>query len=451
MVDFAQLKLDELGYAWWVAGCATGKTLSALALAAETGARRTLVMTKKTVIGQAWGGNAERFTEGFSVLPLTKGSTADKTQAMRDHWNDPSLVVVGNYETLAIIAQTLGRLPKFDLVVADESHRLKTNSSKQSKALALGAAHIPMKVAMTGTPFDDRPTDVYGQVRWLAGAKKGAAGSVQSEVLGSWTGFFEKYVVYRQQDNIKIPIRYKNQDELRSILSPFTMYLDSEEVLDLPPEQDIDWEVEWTPELKRIYRDMEVDMLSQFDGGVMVADNALVQGLRLHQLTGGYFAGETGGYYVATPKVDATLDILDEIGGQPTVIFTVFESDVQALKPALEAAGHSVKLLIGGTYQHEEFQSGDGDVIIVNLAAGNEGIELTRARYGIYYSIGNSRSVYRQSRYRIRRPTSAIGLPISYFHLILPKSVDEDMRKAMVGKGEVSDYLIAGLKNRVRK
>lgn len=448
MTQFALKELEETGYAWWVAGCATGKTLTSYNLINEVGAKRTLVLTKKTIIEQAWGGNAQRFTEGFNYLPLIKGSSKDKADLLIANRRTPNLVTVVNYETAALMADILKGM-KFDMVVADESHKLKTHNSKQSQTLALALNDIPLHVAMTGTPFDDRPTDVYGQVRWFGGAYK-RGNSVGSKVLGSWTSFYDEYVVYRQIDNIKIPIRYKNQEQLRGILSPFTMYLNSEEVLTLPPEMDIIREVAWTPELKRVYRDMERDMLAVTKQGTMIADNTLTQGLRLHQLTGGYASTDQGGQFIATPKIDAVLDILDEIGGLPTVVFTVFGTDVEALKPALEQAGHKVKLLIGGTYEHEEFQRGDGDVILVNLSAGNAGIELTRARYGIYYSVGNSRTDYRQSRYRIRRPDSDVKLPVTYYHLQLPNSVDVDLHKAMNSKGKVANYLIEGLENRVR-
>jgi SNF2 family DNA or RNA helicase len=257
-------------------------------------------------------------------------------------------------------------------------------------------------------------------------------------------------VNYREVDHIKIPLSYKNQDELAQRISPYTMYLNSEEVLTLPTAMDITWEVEWTAGLRRVYDSMKKDMIAYWDKHVVVADNVLTQALRLHQLTGGYFADKDGGHFITTPKIDATLDILDEIGNHPTVVFTVFDSDVQALKPVLEKAGYKVKLLVGGTYQHEEFQAGDGDVILVNLSTGNAGIELTRARYVIYYSVGTSRTNYSQSRYRVRRPSSNIELPVTYYHLQLPYSVDTSLIKALRSKGDVAQALLDSLTNRIK-
>lgn len=441
MVDFTKAAFKQYRFAWWIAGCAVGKTLSALAVAAELGFDRTLVLTKKTIIEQAWGGAIRRHTMGFTYLPLVNGSSKAKAELLKLHKDDPNLVVVVNYETAVLIIPELLAM-RFQLVVADESHKLKSHNSKQSKVLAR-YLNIPYRLAMTGTPFHDRPTDAFGQVRWLDGGRR-AGSSWASKILGTWTAFFDQYVEYRVKDNIKIPTRYKNLDVLQRKIAPFSIQLNSEEVLTLPPQQDIDRWVEWTPDLKRVYREVERDMLAQYEGNTLVADNVLTMGMRLHQLTGGWFVGDSGSNYIATPKIDATLDLLDEIGGEPTVIFTAFATDVAGLEEALTKAGYKVKKLVGGTYQHEEFQRGDGDVIIVNLSAGNAGIELTRARYAIYYSVGHSRTDYDQSRYRIRRPGSDVNKPVVYYHLMLPQSVDVAMHRAMQEKADVASKLLEG-------
>lgn len=450
LVQFALDQFKQRGYCWWLSGCATGKTLATYALA--THFTKTLVVTLKNVIPQAWT-NDLSMTAGFDTLLLTKGTVKDKVQQIEDavyHTNDyldpDPLVVVTNYEAAALMAAYIPDWG-FDLVVFDESHKLKTHSSKQSKALALACKDIPNKLCMTGTGWEDRPTDVFGQVR-MFDPVKGARGTVHSKLLGRWSDFFEEYVKYYQRDNIKIPTGYKNQDKLSSLVEPFTIYLDSEKVLTLPPYLDIDRYAEFTPELRRVYNELEDELIAEYNDDILVADNTLVVATRLHQLASGYYKGLKGNYYIASPKVDVTLDILDEIGGKPTVVYTSFESDVHELSSRLCDANYSVKLLTGSVQQHVDFQNGDGDVLIANIAAGNAGIELTRARYAIYYSMGYSRTNYIQSRARIRRPTSK--LPITYYHIILRQSIDEDILKAMKAKGKFSDALLEGIKHRVR-
>lgn len=442
MTEFAKKR----SYSWWLAGCSTGKTLAAYNLIIETGARKTLVLSPKAALTQAWPDNWSKYTEGLTLLSLVKGATSDKIdQLVAELLRKPeNLVVSVNYETAVLMADTL-RACKFDVVISDESHKLKSHNSKTSMNLALALNDVPMHVAMTATGWDDRPTDIYGQVRWLAGSYK-TGKSVGSRFFGSWTKFYDRYVEYIERDNIKLPQRYINQEELRERIAPFTFYLNTEDVIDLPPEQEVYHQVEWTAELRKVYKQMKNDMLARWNGHTMVADNVLVQALRLQQLTGGYFTDDAGqGHFIASPKVDRTLDILDEIGGQPTAVFTTFDTDVQALRPRLESAGYRVKELTGRSQEHDSFQRGDGDVIIVNMAAGSASVELTRASHAIYFSCGNSRTNHTQSRWRIRRSGSDITKPITYHYLELPSSIDGILRRSLKAKGEQSNFILAGL------
>lgn len=442
MIEFARGQFKQRGYCWWLAGCSTGKTLAAYALAAEH--NKTLVVTLKNVIPQAWK-NDISMTEGLDVMLLTGGSTVQKTQEIENFitglYYNPR-VVVTNYEAAAKMHIDDW---DFDLVVFDESHKLMSHNSKQSKALALACKNIPHKLLMTGTGWEDRPTNVFGQVR-MFDPIKGSSGTVHSKILGRWSDFFEEYVTYYQRDNIKIPTGYKNQSRLSSIIAPFTLYLDSEKVLTLPSYLDITRYAEFTPELLRVYNELQDELIAEYNDDIMIADNTLVAATRLHQLASGYYKGIKGSYYIASPKVDETLRILDEIGGKPTVVYTSFESDVHELTGRLLDAGYDVKLLTGSLQQHVEFQEGDGDVLVANIAAGSVGVELTRARYAIFYSTGYSRTNYIQARGRIRRAKSS--KPITYFHVLLRGSIDEEIMKAIKNKGKVSDFLLEGIRVR---
>ena len=169
----------EVRYAWWYAGCGVGKTLSSLAVMQEMGFKRVLVLTKKAAITSAWLDDVKKYTSGLDYVMLgdqvhtpagaVKGSWSSKKKAgFMNHYVDSAerpVVVVVNYETARLIAKHLQAL-NFDMVIADESHKLKSHSSKQSKTLARALMRVSYKIIMTGTGWSDRPTDVYGQVRF---------------------------------------------------------------------------------------------------------------------------------------------------------------------------------------------------------------------------------------------------------------------------------------------
>lgn len=477
MIDFAKDKFTNgLGivpmehppttYAWWVAGCRTGKTLSVYALIAEMGFNRSLIITKKAAINSAWEQDANDFVENTDILYLSdKPYTNDGTQhkrmnskakaeLTRDFVNSTtSAIVVVNYTTAKLMAKTLQAL-NFDFVCLDESHMVKSHNSGVSVELAKTLNGVPHKLLMTGTGWSDRPTDVYGQVRFLANNGKGRY--PKSLHFGSWGQFFERHVNYYLMNNIKIAKGYKNIDNITNQINPFTMRVDTEDVLDLPPTRHIELELHMPSKMKTAYRDLEEMLVAEMtDDDLLIADNQLTLGLRLHQLTGGYYPNEDGDIieYLEdkdNPKLQALLEIVDEIDGAPMVVFTRFRHDVAIIERALTAKGISTAKLTGDVQEHVDWQrNATAQVLIANISAGGTGVTLSRARYVTYYSVGHSRTDYEQSLWRVRDNNSDKSVPIVYHHLIIRNSVDVGIRLGLTSKGEMSDYILSNITNRL--
>ncbi len=462
MIAFAHQSFSKNGgFAWWYAGCRVGKTLASLGVAAEIGAKRILVLTKKAAIRSAWQHDLDNFVETVQYILLDdvilssggrlkgKCSSAMKAVILKGFVKhaEKQVVVVVNYETARLIAPTLKDL-EFDLVIADESHALKSHNSKQSKALAIAFRNVPYKLIMTGTGWDDRPTDVYGQVRFLSPAKPRGS-YVSSKLLSTWTRFFDEYVNYFKVDNIPIIRGYKNLDKLQEVMRPFTLVIKSEDVLDLPPVEHVEVTLPMPKAMKDVYKELEEEMITVIDGDAVVADNRLVQALRLHQLTGGYYPSDGDLKLLMpvkdNPKLQATKAVLEELGNQPVVIFTRFTQDVALIATLCASIGLSYKKLVGGLHEHIEWQAGEAQVLIANIQAGGTGVNLNRARYVIYYSIGYSRTDYEQSLWRVRaQPDPA--LPVTYWQIRIAGSIDVAISNALKQKGKVSDFLLDSLK-----
>ncbi len=469
MVGFAlEIMANNRGFAWWVAGCRVGKTIAALKLAEELEAKRTLVLTPKAAIRGAWQQDMDDYMEDAYYILLDDGvisnqhgevqhysykSSRDKATFLIRHFEVDTprpVIVVVNYETARLIAPTLEEIA-FDLVIADESHRLKSHNSKQSLSLAKAFKNVPHKLAMTGTGWEDRPTDVYGQVRWLDPLI--VRGRPVSVMLGSWTKFFEHYVNYYTHNNIKIPRSYKNQTELSGELSYFTYLLNTADVLELPEQHHRVVNLDMPMEMRKVYGELEAEMIVNIGEDTVITDNKLVQLLRLHQITGGYYPNNEGKLVplvaaVQNPKLQALKAIIDEIGGEPLVIFTRFKQDVLLISGMLSVLNIKPLFLTGEINQQPEWQQGAGQVLIANISAGAEGINLNRARYCVYYSVGYSRTKYEQSLWRIRAQLDPAN-PVFYWHLCMLKTVDIDIRKALENKGKVADFIYKGLTNRL--
>lgn len=430
LVDWTKPLMQQRGYAFWAVGCATGKTRASIALAAELGVKRLLVITTLPAITSAWVKEFEKLDLGWTVTPLLKGTSPQKAKMLKKRYERE--VVIVNYETASLIAHAL---VGFDMIIADESHKLKTYNSKTSKTLAKLVA--PFRLAMTGTPFSDRPTDVYGQVRFL-----------DNNLLGSWNAFFERYVRYRVYErHIKIPIGYKNTDELMGKIAPFTYFLATDDVMTLPPRHHIT--VECIYDDYTDYKTFAKDAILEFsEGEYLTANGVLALTLRLQQFTGGH--GVLGNQIVTipSPKLKTLADIVEQIGDHPIVIFCRFKEEVNAIEKVLE--GKKCLRLTGDVKEHNEFQAGQGDVLIANIQAGAAGINLTRARFCIYFSTGYSRTDYEQSLDRVRRDGSDLNHPVTYYHLLTKDTIDTDIYSVLHSKGNAAEELKHAIHRAVR-
>lgn len=458
MVEFAKYQLENHGYVYWLSGCTTGKTLAALKVIEVMGFKRTLVLCTKAAIPTAWAEDIRAKTTGFHFIELLKGTSKEKAARMRRELADTQLpaIVAVNYETARMITADL-KAVQFDFIISDESHKLAAPNSKVSIEMAQLAALTPYKMAMTGTGWEDRPTQLFGQLRFMTPQKLGKVWG--SELVGNWYKFFENYVVYYTHNNIKIPRGYKNLDRLRSIIEPFTMDILTEDVVELPEAIHIRRVIEPTPEIKQAYQQMQEDMIAHFGEDLMRTDNVLAQSMRLHQLTGGFYTPYVVGPLGlplpdqdvkpvpgSNPKLEALMDIVDELGNKPFVVFTRFSDEVRLITEAFKKQGLETRMLVGGCHEHVEWQAGDGQALIANISAGSAGVNLSRARYCIYYSMGHSRTDYMQSLYRIRRKGSDLRYPITYFYLLMGGTIDQDILNGMGQKAHIANQLREGLR-----
>ena len=68
--------------ALWLAGCATGKTLTSFKLMETLQAKKTLILTTKAGIPSAWHKEHAKWTEDLHMIAPVKGSIAKKAEQL---------------------------------------------------------------------------------------------------------------------------------------------------------------------------------------------------------------------------------------------------------------------------------------------------------------------------------------------------------------------------------
>jgi SNF2 family DNA or RNA helicase len=446
IIDRALDTLFDRGYHYWDVGCSLGKTIASLTVQEALPKGHTLVLTTKSGVEQAWAQQpAEHFAD-TPLLSLIGGTTKDKAARYIEFRKLPYGITVVNYESFVRMGDVFQKYPP-QTIIADESHKLKAAGGRTSRLLCT----IPAKyrLAMTGTAWEDSPLDVYGQLRWLAPAR-----NYTSSILGSWSSFFQEYAIYYTIGHNKIPKAFKNLDRLAKIMASFTTILRTEDVYNaewaakypgtpvLPPaHHDIHW-LDMTSQMRSLYETMCERMLARDSGQIMVADNPLVNGLRLHMLTSGLYTGthhESGTrlteadartYEGGNVKLDRLIDLLDEIGKRKVVIFTRFTQDVDRIKAAVDRPTFE---LTGRAHEHLDFIKAKDGILIANINAGSASVDLTVASHCIFYTLDWARSNYVQALARVRRPESKH--PVTYHYLLVRNSIDGLIYDTLQRKG----------------
>lgn len=247
-------------------------------------------------------------------------------------------------------------------------------------------------------------------------------------------------------------VGFQNQDELHAKFYSIAHRVEKADVLDLPEVIHERRTIELCPTAAQVYRQLEKDFIAEVNKGVVTAANALAKLLRLQQITSGFAAvedenGNTTEEPVDSSKMAALLDIFEDLSPEePIVVFAKFRHDLDTIRLAAELKARTHYELSGSKNTLAEWQtSTTGDVLGVQIQAGGVGIDLSRACYCVYYSIGFSLGDYEQSLARTHR--SGQTRSITYIHLIAHGTVDEQVYQALEKKQQIVDYVLKGITN----
>ena len=325
-------------------------------------------------------------------------------------------------------------------LLVHNSHRCKAPGGKQSMYLSRLRDRATRRLCLTGTPMPHSPLDAYAQYRFL---DPGIFGT-------SFTAFRARYAIMGGFENHQV-VALTNQEELTKKFYSIAYRVTADEVLDLPPVQHITQPVKLSREELRVYAALEHDLIAEVKAGVVTVANALVKILRLQQATSGYSRldaepGEARGREVriGDSKERTLADLLDSLpGSEPVVVFARFHHDLDAVARICEAQSRRFGELSGRHNELMDWQMGRLDVLGVQIQSGGVGIDLTRACYAVYYSVGYSLGEYEQSLARLCRPGQE--RPVRYYHLVATGTVDETVRQALEAKRDVVEAVLANL------
>jgi SNF2 family DNA or RNA helicase len=419
----------------------TGKSLSSIAIAgallAEGKLRKLLVVCPKSIVG-VWESEFAKFADYPYKLTALEGDSVKNAEQLKRLNGDGLLVAVVNYESCWRLESEIARW-RSDMIVCDESSKIKNAQAKQSKALHRLGGATRFNMILTGTPITNNPLDFFSQYKF-----------VDSDIFGgSFYSFRARYAVIGGYGNHQI-IGYRNMPELVTKAHSIAFRVRLEDAVDLPPYIDQTRVIVLERKARAVYDDIEKESYAElFAGGEITTRNVLTRLLRLSQCTGGFIRPDDGetAIAVSTAKLEALEDILDECLAQDkkVVVFARFIPEIEAIEKLLRSKKIGYAVIHGGITDRAEqvarFQTDPRcKVFVGQLQTTGMGLTLTAASVAVYYSLDFSYANYQQSRARIHR----IGQTKKtlYIHLVAKDTVDEKIISALEHKGDIATLLV---------
>lgn len=429
----------------------TGKTLTAIAIAGkrmlDDGIQFVLIACPAVVV-PVWGKEfAEHADFPHKVIPVIESNATRKIDLVHNSSLGAKpgelMVFVCNFESLWRIEGVFEPLVKEQMIIIDESQRIKSPGAEQSKCLHRLGKLSKYRLILSGTPVTQSPMDIYSQYKFLEPSLFGK----------SFTNFRTKYAVMGGFEGRQV-IAYRNLDELMSKAHSIAYRITKAEALDLPSETTSLRPVTLPPKVQKMYQQLKresiVELEEQAKGEKIVAVNVLTKLLRLQQLTGGYVNSDGGTYQLHKEKLDALRDELDLLlsdENRKVVIFARFLQEIKGIEEVLHGLKIDYRCITGAVDQTErglavtEFQNDkDVRVFVAQIATAGLGITLTAADTAIFYSMDFSLANHEQAKARIHR----IGQrhPVTYMYLIAEGTVDAKIFEALKSKKSIADLVV---------
>jgi SNF2 family DNA or RNA helicase len=363
-----------------------------------------------------------------------------------------------------------------EVVVFDESHKLKSHCTNRSKCAAELTNPFDLKTKtrgvrphvylLSGSPVLNSPMDLFQQFKVMDGGE--TFGSNYFAFRGKYfrdrnagmpsSKYFPKWEVRTIEKD-----GFAGTEEIKKLLSEKSMRVEKKDCLDLPPEISIVVNVGMSQEQTRLYREMKNELLTYFKSKACVATLAITKALRLMQITSGYIAAETPGdtesrvelALTETPKLTAVRELLQELvieQGQKVLLWASFRYNYVQLREILEGLKIKYVEVHGDVPEGKKreavstFQSdGDCSVFLGHPGSGGIGINLTAARYSIFYSRTFSLEHYLQARARNHRGGSreAGHVSITHYDIVCEDTIDALALSKLRQKQDLSDSLLS--------
>ena len=409
-----------------------GKTIQVLALLEARraeGAGTSLVVMPKSLIFN-WHSEAAKFAPQLRVLDHTG---VDRSREAID--TAAYDVVLTTYGTLRQDAPELRKI-NFDYVILDEAQAIKNATTASAKAARLLTGRH--RLALSGTPLENRLSDLWSLFEFLNPGMLGAARGLKAAGAGTNGPEQEGRALLGRALRPFILRRTKQQ-----VAEDLPERLEQTIYVELEPKQRAQYD-----ELRDHYRASLLKRVSQ-DGMNKSRMHILEALLRLRQAACHPGLIDKSRVGESSSKLDVLVPRLAELAAEDhkVLVFSQFTSFLAILRARLDEEGITYAYLDGQTRDRQtvvdQFQTDPNcRAFLISLKAGGLGLNLTAAEYVFLLDPWWNPAVEAQAIDRAHR----IGQTERVFaaRLIARDTVEEKVLELQRNKRDLADAIITG-------
>ena len=442
----------------------TGKTRCMIEIirrtfAKENRLKKTLILAP-LIVCENWKKEFAEYSKlkPWDILVLTKSGARRGKDFVDAVGVDlaKSKIIITNYESMQmkefydLIANW-----KPEILVCDESQKVKNHESIRAKAVARLADYTAHNYILTGTPILNSAQDVFMQFRILD----------RGETFGRNYYAFRNEYFYDKNAGFKSKQNYfpdwqpredayqRLQDKVRTK----ALRAVKSECLDLPPFVRQVVHCQMSNDQAKAYREMYADYITWIESKegeprAVLAQLAITKAIRLQQIVSGFAKSEDGDIHrLECPRLKVLKELLEDLTPNHKVIIWSHFQENQAMVTEL-----CKELKIGYSEIHGNVPKGQREdimhafrtdpkirVMVANQSAGGVGVNLVEASYAIYFSKGFSLEADLQSEARNFRGGSEIHEKVTRIDLVTPGTIDELITESLSNKQAIGDMILS--------
>lgn len=293
--------------------------------------------------------------------------------------------------------------------------------------------------------MDQNEIDIWGQMRFI-----------EHTALGEdWGPFDNRYLNATGFMGYKRVFRPEMKDDFMARITPYCLRVTRDEAN--IAKANLIWDpVALYGQQRQIYEQVDKHSVLRINGEVIKTPMELTKQVKLQQITSGFILDEDGNVHdVGNAKARRLKFLIAHRLKPPGVIFCCFREELEIVERVVREVSSKVALLHGavkdkGKYKRRtdlinDFQAGKIDWLICQQRTGGVGIDLYRARNGVFYSFNRSFIDFDQA---ISRMDVVGGVASTIFLIYAQDTIDEVKRTDILSKGITTEDILNKLKRR---